>query len=235
MPWREAHQIQIFAPATDPYRENWVEQILGTTVKPVYEQYPDDIRWMWVTRYVKPYDEEHPPGGSPLPKTFRLGRYCRYIWFRVSVARDSRQEILSRALRLATDAGCHTHPEGWIDFPIVADLGSNRFIRAQAVQHERARRAELVVRFVDATVKLMLDLLTKAEDGSWHFEPSTHDQNPKGSVFESVHHLFCNATQVPTTVLLSEADSELRVRTYWMQWLDVSLEPNTVHEVSVKY
>jgi hypothetical protein len=226
MPWRDAQQIQIFAPPVEPYLINWVEQILGTTVRPIYKQYSDDIRWLWVTRYCRPYDKENPPGGSPLPQSYCSDDCCRYIWFRVSVRQETKDELRNQVLRYAADSGCHTHPSGWVEYHPVADgLGSNRFIRAEATEDERVRRAQLLVHFVDATVKLMLDLLTRAEDGSWHFEPSAHTENPNGSVFESVHHLFCNATQVPTTVLLRRLAGQLQVATFWMSPSLIDLAP----------
>jgi len=217
MPWRNAHALQVFAPDDGSYRDNWVVQILGTTAKPLYQQYRDDIRWLWVTRYSGPYSEDNPPVGCRVPEGYLLGGYYRYVLFRASIEGQSEESFYDQAIRLAGEAGCYTDPRGWIDYDIVADLGCNRFIRAEANFEERAERARLVVHFVDATVRLMLDLLIHTEDGIWRFEQSTHPQNPNGLMLESVHHLFCNATCVPTTVLLSLLGCQLQITTHWME------------------
>jgi hypothetical protein len=60
-------------------------------------------------------------------------------------------------------------------------------------------------------------LISPDENGKYKFEESESDQNPKGSIFESVHHLFCNTTDVPTTVLLAGEWTSLQLGTYWMQ------------------
>ena len=197
MPWRDPKAIHIFAPNEEPFENNWVEQILGTTVKPVYQQYKDNIKWFWVTRYIEPYDEIAPPVNFPLPEKYRSDGNRRYIVFRISAHDESEQAIYDLTVQLAREAGCYTDPRGWLDYDVVADLGSDRFIHTGATAEERVERGKLVACFVDATIKLMIDLLVKDAGGKWVLEPSTHQQNPNGSVFESVHHLFCNATAAP--------------------------------------
>src|SRR5690348_16691255 len=126
MPWRDAQALHIFAPPQDPYGENWVEQMLGTIIQPVYQQFSDTIRWMWVTRYAAQYDNNAPPLGYPIPDLFQAdGRY-RFIVFRISAESQLQQEIQSQAIRRASDSGCFTDPRGWVDYDVVADLGSNR-------------------------------------------------------------------------------------------------------------
>lgn len=238
MPWRNAQALHIFAPLSEPYGDNWVEQILGTIVKPLHQQYADDVGWLWVTRYSRRYTEETPPENCHLPVDFRSNGWYRYVLLRVSAQEDSEENLHERAIQLAREAGCYTDPRGWIDYDVIADLGCNRFVREQANPDERARRAQRVGYFVDATVRLMLDLLVQAENGIWRFEPSTHQQNPKGSVFESVHHLFCNATQTPTTVLLSHQDSQLGIQTYSMRhpkWIALEPGKDWQHEVLLQY
>jgi hypothetical protein len=46
----------------------------------------------------------------------------------------------------------------------------------------------------------MLASIQKNDQGQWHLEPNEHEQNPEKSFFQSIHHLFCNATEVPTFV-----------------------------------
>jgi len=237
MPWRDSHALHIFAPIEEPYGNNWVEQILGTTVKPLYERYRKDIRWLWVTRYSDRYNEENPPVGCPLPERHRSNGDYRYIIFRASVKDESKESLHAEALQLAKAAGCYTDPGGWLAYDVVADLGSDRFISSDAHYEERAQRAQLIAYFIDATVKLMIDALVQDKNGRWSLEQSNHTQNPKGSFFESVHHLLCNATGVPTTVLLIIRDNQLRyVGTYWMPYLpDVDPQQDVTQEIRLNY
>jgi hypothetical protein len=72
MSWRDVQSLNIFAPANRFYKGNWVEQIMGTTIKPIFDQHSDDIRWLWVTRYVNKYDENNPPTGTEIPGFARV-------------------------------------------------------------------------------------------------------------------------------------------------------------------
>jgi hypothetical protein len=72
----------------------------------------------------------------------------------------------------------------------------------------------------------MLDSLVLNDENTWHQEPNSFtQQNPNGSFFESVRHLFSNATNVPTTVMLRKQDNHLHVRTFWMG--PIALDINT--------
>lgn len=234
MPWRNAHALHIFAPAGEQYDDNWVEQILGSAVKPLCERYEDGIRWLWVTRYSGPYIDDKPPVGCHLADKYILNGSYRFVVFRLSVTDEIRQSLHHRALQLAAHADCYTDPRGWIDYDVVSDLGSDRFVHTDVSGDERAQRAKLVAYFVDATVRLMLDQLTQDKDGKWALEAGTHKQNPNGSVFESVHHLFCNAAGVPTTVLVSRHGSQLQVGTFWMNPLSIVFDPDKDFDCQVR-
>lgn len=214
MPWRNAQALHIFVPATQPM-DNWVEQILGTVIRPLHEEFDTSIRWIWVTRYIQ--NLEQLPDSvkdhfsiQAVPDRFLLpGPYSyRYIVFRVSVEEDKKQTLYQRALQLVEAAGFYVVP--WVDYDIVRDLGNNRFIHEGATEEERVHRARLVANFIDATVRLMLDSLIE-ENGQWKLEPNTHKYNPDGSLFQSMHHLFCNATDVPIFIHLQIRPSKYPV------------------------
>ncbi len=235
MPWRDAQALHIFVPPQEPYGDNWVEQILGTTVLPLYQQFTDDIRWMWVTRYTGLYDEAAPPVECSIPEYFRTDKRYRYIVFRVSARDEVQQEVKTQAIRKATEGGCFADLRGWLDYDVVADLGKDRFIKAMATAEERTRRARLIANFVDATVRLMLDALVQDEGGKWRLEQNQDEQNPHNSFFESVHHLFCNATWVPTTVLINSPVRQIIVGTHWRQPLLFDVEPAKFTEIPIGY
>lgn len=228
MPWRDAQALHIYVPTEEPYGSNWVEQVLGEVIRPIFEQHKKGIRWLWVGRYMGPYNEEKPPppydDGSPpppggyIPERYRSDGNYRFVLFRISARRKYKQTLLGQTLHWAKGADCWAYPPGWKEYDVVQNLGihEDRFIQAGADPKKRANRAKLIAYFMDATAKLRLDSLVQDAQGRWSIEGnSNHEENPNGSFFESVHHLFCNATRAPTTVLLSAKSNQLTLGTFW--------------------
>lgn len=207
--------LYVYVPPEQPYGDNWVEQVLGEVVRPVYERFKTKIDWLWITRYSGPYDRNQAPWhGANLPERYRSKGHYRYVLFRMNTFSQGDDEVHKQAIELSQQAGCYIE-QGWTDYDMKRDLGSNRFNRVDAGDEGRAGRAEMIARLIDATVKVMLDMLVVDDTGRWTLEPSIHEQNPNGSVFESIHHLFCNTTNVPTTALLSLHNHQLQVKTFW--------------------
>jgi hypothetical protein len=236
--WDDAQALHIFAPPQAPFRENWVEQILGDVVKPIIADYDDAISWIWVTRYAGAYTNDNPPVGVTIPQEFHAdGRY-RFIVLRFYVNPDKRKAVQTKIIELVQKAGCFCDPRNWIQYNPIEDVGGDRFIRNDAELLERTERARLIVSFVDITIRLMLHSLSKDESGYWVTEPNMIlQQNPKGSMFESIRHLFCNATAVPTTVLLAGDWKSLKLGTYWMQPRPITKDPLRQYtlEVPINY
>ena len=238
MSWADAQALHIFVPPQEPFRENWVEQILGNVVKPVIAEYNDVISWIWVTRYAGPYTNDSPPVGITIPQEFHANGSYRFIVLRLHVNPDIREAVQTKIIELTQNAGCFSDPRGWIQYNPIEDVGGDRFIRNDAELSERTERARLIVSFVDITIRLMLHSLSKDESGHWVTEPNMiPQQNPKGSMFESIRHLFCNATAVPTTVLLAGDWKSLQLGTYWMQPLSITGNPLRQYtlEVQINY
>lgn len=214
----EPYALHIFVPSNEVFGGNWVEQILGTTVKPLLNEFNDLIDWVWVTRYRGEYDPASPPMGLEVPEQYLLNGFYRYVVFRLNSAPDSRDQIHDRAIQLSEDAGCLVNPRQWNPYDFVGDLGSDRFIMSDATQGDKLARAKLVARFVDSVVRLYLDSIASDQAGKWALESNdVREQNPNGSLFESVHHLMCNFTDVPTSVLLTVTSGMILLRTYWMR------------------
>ena len=225
MVWSDAQALHIFAPAREPYGANWVEQLLGEIVKPLAAIYQDAITWIWVTRYSDAYTDSKPPRGYPLPAEFHAdGRY-RFIVLRLHASPERRAQVHASGIEMSRAAGCFPEPDGWIPYDPVHDLGGDRFVGNDAPPEIRNERARLVTTFVDSTIRLMLHSLSRHDDGSWRLEPNMlPKENPKGSFFESIRHLFFNATGVPTTVLLGGKWTTLQLATYWMPPILVGTE-----------
>lgn len=80
---------------------------------------------------------------------------------------------------------------------------------------------------MDATLHLMLDALIEDDQGQWQLETNTNAQNPHGSLFESIHHLFCNTTNVPTTIGIAVAGTSIQLSTPWMQPINLRFDPGS--------
>jgi hypothetical protein len=60
-------------------------------------------------------------------------------------------------------------------------------------------------------VLLALSALVADEDGSWHFERNDDANNPQGTFFQSVRHLFSNTIDLPFEFFLSLKHNKVRV------------------------
>jgi hypothetical protein len=208
MPWRDVQGLHIYCPPAR-LQNNWHKEIIGKVIKPIAENY--SIRWMWITRYLQPvvltphlfvpneyqFFFQHAPD---IPHT-------AFTLFRLSVEDKSAQR---RAIELVQSAGYYT--QGWVDYDVVADLGKDRFIRSDANETERIERAHQIAVFMSATSTLIVHSL-KEENGEWYTEANSDKaNNPDGSFFQSVHHLFCNATEVPLFVEVKAPSSNVRAK-----------------------
>ena len=71
---------------------------------------------------------------------------------------------------------------------------------------------ESIVDYLHSISKLIVDCIEVLHTTEgFALEKSTSMENPNGSIFESLHHLLCNMTSVPLTVLVSET----AIGTYW--------------------
>ncbi len=87
------------------------------------------------------------------------------------------------------------------DLTLVKDLGWERFCPQDFTDTQKQARAELILTLMHATCQLVLSCLRGTPGDYWGIEPNSQKGlNPEGSVFESLHHLFCNSTRVPTPV-----------------------------------
>jgi hypothetical protein len=67
---------------------------------------------------------------------------------------------------------------------------------------EHLKRANLVYAFLTASAKLFPASIVREPDGHWRHENETQSHYNNQTSLESVHHLFCNMTCVPTYAVL---------------------------------
>ncbi|MBZ0291119.1 MAG: hypothetical protein K8L99_01005 [Anaerolineae bacterium] len=215
MPWRDVQALHIYYPVVrlfpnGGFNANWGNEIIGKVIKPIVEEYA--MRWLWITRYNQPVAET--PHLGTIPPDYQYHHpdvpdtpLNAFILFRLSIEDKSVQQ---RATELARAAGYFV--VDWRDYDVVQDLGSNRFIREDASDTERVERAYQIAMFMDTVAKLLVHSL-REENGEWRVEPNSDKAlNPDGSFFQSVHHLFCNTTEVPLFVQVRSPFANVRAQ-----------------------
>ena len=195
-------QTRIFAPYRLPYRERWVETLAGKIIGPLTTQFPEVL--FWFSRYgdyragsSEDTDLTNMPNGFEQNGIFRSVRF-RY-WLTSEGERDAFETQLSQ---LIAKADC------WIYdcrlYPDLVDLAKKRFCGGDFSDGRREQRRQLVAVFNNATCKLFMHMLAGPDSiGEFRLEENEDkQQNPNGSTFESIHHIFCNITEPPLEVLV---------------------------------
>lgn len=151
MSWLNAYTLHVFV--NNSVDENWVEQVLGNIVRPIYEQFSEQINWMWATRYSDIYNPHSPPIGETLGNEYVRSSYYRFVAFRISVNAEYRQRVHDTALNLVKAEGYFASK--WVDYDVVADLGSNRFIDSSADNNEPYRERDFCGYLLDAAIQFL--------------------------------------------------------------------------------
>lgn len=200
-------QTRVFV-KSDESVEDWAETLIGRVFRPLTKEFADSLSWFWFSRYGVaaddsgdcdvssiPEDYKHPlaPGGSPFHRSMR---------FRFNISdRDRAIVFESRAEELIRESGYRI--SDFRNYEFVGDTGNNRFLGVENRGTKRAeQRALAVTSFYHAVSMLVIDALV-GPDRTGRFRMETNDdlgQNPRGSTFQSLLHLFCNITNAPTDV-----------------------------------
>jgi hypothetical protein len=103
--------------------------------------------------------------------------------------------------------------DGCGDYDYEGDLGGQRFLGEDAPDQDKAVRAGLVYDFLTSAARLTLASLVDAHNGRWRLEHETRSKLNRETSLESMHHLFCNMTCVPTwaAILLNPQSNSHRV------------------------
>ncbi|MDX6504885.1 MAG: hypothetical protein QOE29_2010, partial [Gaiellaceae bacterium] len=208
-----ARQTRIFVPPSSAYAHGaWAETLLGRIIAPLTREHPS-LAWFWFSRYVQERDEDVGDCDiSQIPTSFEFagGNLCS-VRFRYAIPEEDLLSFETRAQELIDASGARV--SDFREYDWVGDLGGDRFVGEDRADARRETRAELVVAFCMAVSRLTLDCLRgPGRKGRYRLEENDSAQNPYGSSFESIHHLFCNMTDVPTFVLLGGDQPA----THWM-------------------
>lgn len=182
-----------------------METVVGLVIKPVTETYSPG--WIWFSRY----EEEAEGSGSDcdlaeIPQSFGPGGIYRSIRFRLSVGDAAREQLEAATMEKIGQAGFEA--SGFLDYPYIDDLASDRFLAEPRTPERMRCRADLMARFLDASAKLFMDALTGPDaNGLYHLE--SIPRMLCASPFSATRHLLCNMTNAPTPVFIDQAGNIL--------------------------
>lgn len=199
-------QTRIFVAGSEP-EEDWAETLLGRVVRPLTRHFADALEWFWFSRYGALSGDAEDCRLDDIPMEYKpprpdgRGPAHRSLRFRYALRDEMQAEFEAYARTLIEAQGYRISDFRAYDF--VADTGSARFLGVENRSPANAeRRAGLVTRFYMASSQLVLDALV-GPDAAGRYRMESNDdahQNPRGSSFQSLHHLFCNITATPTDV-----------------------------------
>jgi len=158
-------------PPFDRDPETTWNSFLGEFVKPIAERFPDLLFWSSF------YDD--------------------HAAFRVHSDSEDAQRFIEDKI---ASAPLIFDPQEEIGVTLLLDLGHPRFVNHSLGGEAIQRRADLTLSFLCSTTRLYLDGLILDGKGYWSYQITKDDQNPEGHNFQSVHHLFCNISRVPTMI-----------------------------------
>lgn len=171
------HSIHLHFPANAPYdQEHWFETFVGRFVKPLIAT--GLVNQYWFTRY-----------GSAQLREIRLRLTTDDFAALEPIVRQ--QVVAAGFTDLADELGV----------TLANNLGGGRFLSPDALNQSPDHRGQLMLNFLHAAAALFVESLIGPDgDGRFRQEKNTDVNNPHGSIFETAHHLLCNATGVVTEV-----------------------------------
>jgi len=193
-------QTRVFVRSDEP-NDDWAETLIGRVFCPLTAEFAGSLLWFWFSRYGSPADESGDCEIARIPVEYKEGGFHRSMRFRFSIDDADQASFERRGQELVSVNGYQVSDFRAYDH--VADTGNNRFLGTEN-RHDgrREQRALFVIHFFMAVSQLIIDALVgPSEQGRFRLESNDDQlQNPRGSTFQSLLHLFCNITNVPTDV-----------------------------------
>lgn len=171
------HSIHLIFPAKAPFdRDNWFETFVGSFVKPLIAT--GFVRQYWFTRYGTPQQRE----------------------IRVRLTTDNFTALQPTIQR-------HVQEFGFTDIndepnpTVIGTFCGARVLSPDATSRSEEDRGRLLLNIHHAISELFVECIIGPDaDGRFRQEKNTDINNPHGSIFETIHHLLCNTTDVVTEV-----------------------------------
>lgn len=203
-------QTRMFVPFTEEFsNDSWREEILGSIIKPLIEEFSDKINWFWFSKYIQDSGNNADKADtnfelikSQHPDCINTAGYHRSIRFRINVKEGYWEAIEKRGNELIGQA--RVVIADWRDYDVVGDLGSDRFSPPSPSNEQRKERAYLVVKLYESISKMVLATLVK-ENEKWQLEYDVNSSN----VSDALHHLFCNISDTSPIIKVEERNGKL--------------------------
>ncbi len=216
-------QTRVFVLSVEP-AAGWAETLIGRVFRQLTEEFAESLVWFWFSRYGTTIDGDNGdcdidqiPDEYKQPQQAGGVGFHRSLRFRFNISDAAQMAFEGRLQQLITQ---HSYCISDIrDYDYVADTGCHRFLGVENRLPARdVRRADLVTHLYQTIAQLVIDCLV-GPDAAGRFAIETNDngQNPNGSTFESIHHLFYNITQVPLSVLIAVGPQAGLLGTFWGQ------------------
>ena len=199
-------QTRVFVSSAEA-EDDWAETMIGRLFHPLTAEFAEYLDWFWFSRYGSTAENSEDCDIALIPTEYTRPletggpEIHRSMRFRYAIKDERQESFEQRARQLITEQGYCVSDFRSYDF--VGDTGNDRFLGNENRLPGRAQqRALLVTQFYMAISRLMIDALVGPDqDGRYRIETNDDElQNPAGSTFQSLLHLFCNITSVPTDV-----------------------------------
>jgi hypothetical protein len=201
-----SRQTRIFVPSSES-EEDWAETLLGRVIRPLLSDFETQLSWFWFSRYNSGLEDSEDCNIEVIPNTFKQVLPAwpdprhRSLRLRYAIGAPHLTRFEQLALQQIQRYGYQVSDFRPYDF--IADTGSHRFLgNENRLPGRSQQRARLITQFYMASAHLVMDALV-GPDKNGHYCLETNDdlvQNPAGSSFQSLHHVFCNITNAPTDV-----------------------------------
>lgn len=181
------HSIHLTFPANAPFdTANWFETFVGRFVKPLLAT--GLMKQYWFTRY-----------GNDQQREIRL-----------RLTTEDFPALQSTITNLIQALG-FTDLNDELNFTVIGSFLNDRVHSPDSSNPSPDNRGQLLLNINHAISALFVDSLIGPDaDGRFRQEHNTNANNTNGSIFETVHHLICNTTDVVTEVeMLKLGESQL--------------------------
>ncbi|MFH1117071.1 MAG: hypothetical protein V1792_24400 [Pseudomonadota bacterium] len=206
-------QSRIFVDHTEGI--DWAETLIGRVFRPLVADFSGRLRWFWFSRYGCAIGTQGDDRGDcdfdAIPDEFKQALpegnpnqpVHRSLRFRYEVADAHQAAFEARLNDLVAQHGYAS--SGCLTYDQIGDAGGNRFLGVEnRLPGRDSQRAELVIQLFQSVSEIVMDALVGPDQANrFHIEHNdVRRDNPNASTFESLHHMFCNITYVPLSILL---------------------------------
>jgi hypothetical protein len=173
--------------------------VINISNDPPYDQ-PAYRAFTWAGQFVKPIVERQ------LHDHYWFTYYGDHAKLRIWTTAEKHDELVPVIEKLLEHPALSRRLDGSgqpveSSLTLAEDLGSDRFRPRDYTPEKQLERAIKALVVLHSICDLVIHGLQVTQDGHFFVEGNDNaQQNPDGSFFQSIHHLFCNITQVPTSV-----------------------------------